>query len=385
MAFGARLIVLGLSSLALLSCSSSRPSASNQEKTLQQSMSKFRSELLQLAPFLYSASQYSDPKNQDEILGHLNELKAEVRSVNHEKAKTFQKKDPSLGFAMKEMSSLLDLGVTSFREGKKEFSRTQVKKSLGQCFYCHTRTAEGSTWLGGEYLTDIAWASPLDQANFLVALRNFNGAIDVLMKSLKDKSLPSPLARETATRKLMALSVRVEQDPKGLLKTVEQLEKVQGLPESLRSSFPAWKKDIRSWQALPKTSEARLQLAEKLIAQDQERGSGELSGDILLLRASQILHSELEQDNQTPTQKAEVLFLLGQCYERLMDLGFWELNESYYETCIELAPHTPQAQKCLEAWDQSMVVGYSGSAGTHIPPPVAKRRTELMKLASPSP
>src|SRR5690606_6557670 len=102
------------------------------------------------------------------------------------------------------------------------------------------------------------------------------------------------------------------------------------------------------------------------------------------LRASQILHKELELDGQDPTQKAKALYLLGQCYERLMDLGFWELNESYYETCIKIAPHTSQAQKCFDAWDQSMTVGYSGSSGTHIPPPVAKKRSELLKLASPS-
>lgn len=391
MLVGKRMAGLLFMSIFALSCSHSKNPQSPQNESVtdsqqfEKTMKTFRAELVTLAPYLYSSSRYRDADNHLEILSHLKDLRGEVRSVNHSKNEIL-KTDPSMAFAMKEMSDLLELGVSSFEEGKKDFSRSQVKKSLGQCFYCHTRSADEEPWIEGGQFTDVAWSSPLDQANFLVALRDFDSARRVLLDALKNNRIPSPLDQETATRKLMAISVRVEQDPQTLLKTVRELEKIAYLPPALKESFSEWKKDIRSWQPTPKSTKGRLNLAEKLIEEDQQRREGDLAGDILLLRASTLLHTELEAEggNQKGAVRARALYLLGKCYERLVDLGFWELNESYYEACIAEAPHTQQAKKCFDAWEQSITIGYSGSSGTHIPPAVAKKRKALLRMATPN-
>ncbi len=379
------LLCLSLSAaLFTTSCSSQKAGPKPGSHDLQETMNRFRAELLDLAPYLYSSARYQNPDNQQEILSHLSDLRAEVRSVNHTKTAAL-KQDPSMAFAMKEMSDLLDQGLRSFKEGKKDFSRSQVKKSLGQCFYCHTRGDDGSQWIGGESLAnDVAWSSPLDQANFLVALRDFGSARKVLLDALKTHKIQAPLDKEIATRKLMAITVRSSKDTKAIMDTVKELSSIKNLPPSLRASLPAWRKDIQSWPATPKSSEARLDLAESLIEQDRQRRDGELDGDILLLRASKILHSQLEEHPDADSEeRARALYLLGQCYERLVDLGFWELNENYYEACIAETPHSMQARQCFDAWDQSITVGYSGSSGTHIPAAVAKKRAELLKLADP--
>ena len=101
MLFSARTFGLALFTLALVSCSS--PSGSPQHShDLHESMNRFRAELLELAPYLYSSARYQNPDHEEEILSHLKDLRAEVRSVNHTKNESFQQ-DPSMAFAMKEM------------------------------------------------------------------------------------------------------------------------------------------------------------------------------------------------------------------------------------------------------------------------------------------
>jgi hypothetical protein len=78
-----------------------------------------------------------------------------------------------------------------------------------------------------------------------------------------------------------------------------------------------------------------------------------------------------------PEEEAEALYLLGRAYEVLDELGSWNLHEAYYETCVQKAPKSSWAKMCFARFEASILQGYSGSSGTHIP---AYERDKLKTL-----
>ena len=90
------------------------------------------------------------------------------------------------------------------------------------------------------------------------------------------------------------------------------------------------------------------------------------SADMLYLRASAVLHEQLGRFPQGP-KSAEAFFLLGVCYEILRDFDLWTLGDTYFEACIHRSPHTPLSESCYRKLEESILAGYTGSAGTRVP------------------
>ena len=73
----------------------------------------------------------------------------------------------------------------------------------------------------------------------------------------------------------------------------------------------------------------------------------------------------------------EILYLLGQSYEVTRDLATWTLHESVYETCISKVPKSEWSNRCYQAYERSIYVGYTGSRGTYIPEEVEQKLKQL--------
>ena len=63
-------------------------------------------------------------------------------------------------------------------------------------------------------------------------------------------------------------------------------------------------------------------------------------------------------------------------------MGFWSLHEMYYERCVRDGAHRPIARMCYEKLEQSLLLGYSGSAGVFLPLSVMKQLKELRELTT---
>ena len=88
------------------------------------------------------------------------------------------------------------------------------------------------------------------------------------------------------------------------------------------------------------------------------------------------MHNNLKLLSQ-PADQARALYLLGRAYEVLDDLGSWNLHESYYEACLLKDPRGQFARTCYDRLEASLYMGFSGSAGTHLP---AEERDRLQRL-----
>src|SRR5262249_9382005 len=103
------------------------------------------------------------------------------------------------------------------------------------------------------------------------------------------------------------------------------------------------------------------------------------AGDIEYLRSTALLHDYLKS-KKNGKSLAEVYYLLGNAYEVLDDLGYWNLHEVYYESCISSAPKTDLAKHCYSRLEESVYSGFSGSSGVHIPPNETLRLKKLKDL-----
>lgn len=104
------------------------------------------------------------------------------------------------------------------------------------------------------------------------------------------------------------------------------------------------------------------------------------SSEVQYLRASGVAHDLLRQA-KSPKVKAEGLLSVGTAYEVMSNPVLWPIHELYYEACVREVPHSKLAMSCYQRYEQSVYIGYTGSAGTNIPDEVQVLLAELKQLA----
>ena len=78
-----------------------------------------------------------------------------------------------------------------------------------------------------------------------------------------------------------------------------------------------------------------------------------------------------------PLPEKIIVFLVGMSYEVLQNMNLNEMHEFYYQACILKSPHTEQARKCYQSYEESIYLAYTGSSGTHIPTQIKEKLNEL--------
>lgn len=349
-------------------------------------MLTFRKDLDALAPYLYSKTGFQNPQASDFIKSHLSSMNDNVKKILIYKRSHLFTRDPSLQYAGEELKANVELSYKSFLEGQKDFSTTALKDAVQQCFYCHTRNDGGPRpEMSAKEERTAKWIQEIDKVDYYVALREFNLAREALLNFFRTPHSQkiSPLELEALAKKLLALEIRVKRDPKSLEETLSTLSKEKNFSKAMKDQIKSWKLSSQKWKAEKPTSGLdKFKEASLLVTHPKDSSQiNPKSNDVDLLRATTLLHDHLEQKPPVE-EKAKSLLLLGMSYEKLRDLGFWNLDELYYEDCVRTLPHSNTSKLCFQKWDDSIVMGYSGSAGTSIPDSVEKKRTYLRDLAN---
>lgn len=189
-------------------------------------------------------------------------------------------------------------------------------------------------------------------------------------------------------REAFTIAIRVKNDPNRPLALVTKVVALPERPMLFKEMIPIWKKSLEAWKAEtpkePKNEEEWFAEATRLY--DSARASQQYwhdrSGDVLFLRFSYAVHQLLAK---YPDGKhtAEALLMAGVAYELLDDWLISPLPDRYFEACIRRAPHTETAHRCYQRIEESIYIGFTGTAGTHIPSDVKTTLRELSKLAEP--
>ena len=380
-------IILGI---GLFACESQQKAERKPEWA--ESMQGLAAEVYALIPFVYNRKAFDDRDNRYVILTRMKKLANGSHQVNPQMGKKYLGDDPLLQFSLDSLNYDIKRAVSSFEAGHLDYSRNTMKSAIGHCFRCHSTTEMGSqapwTLEGLENLQ----LSASDKVDLLVAGRKYDQAIQGVSDYLKnyESMQAQPFEYEAALRKYIWLTARLKQRPSDSLDLLQVIAEQKEVPGFMKAQLQAWMKSLQSWsKTVTKTdkmgpnqliAEARAAMKDAKMTQEFSRDRG---GDVHYLRATGLLHEALKRQTITPKDRRQAYYLLGISYEHLDDLGGWSLHEVYFERCIREFPGTIEARSCFNRLEASLIFGYSGSRGTHLPSEEQERLEELKALARP--
>lgn len=360
--------------ILVVGCRSSS-NVSDSNATLPSEMDNMAQDVRKLLPYIYDRKAYADPKNRETIDKSLREFAQAAHTINPDKAKPYLGDDLLVEFSLNHLKDDLNRAAYTFEIGQTEYSRSVAKASLTHCFRCHSATPEkGSNTWDIEQVHNLN-LEPLEKADLLVATRKFNKALEYMENLVNSPDFAKNYAFdvEGLLRRYLAMIIRVEKDPMRALKRLKKFATTEETPHYIAEQAEAWRQSLKAWSKEKKVS---IRNAKDLFreadnrfkrAESMQRYEKDHAGDVEYLRVTGLLHENMKYLKK-PEEQARAFFLLGRAYEVLDELGSWNLHESYYEGCLLKDPKSKLAHKCYSRLEASLYLGYSGSAGTHLPP-----------------
>lgn len=354
-------------------------------------MQELSGTLNKLLPLVSDSKEFNNPANDaaiDDATAHLKKLSHQVRKLEKPAA------DPAYEPIARLLDDDLSRAVAALHNGNRDYARLTIRESIGYCIQCHTQTATGPSFPKLNLGFDPSKLSPLAQGDYYAATRQFDTALTAYRKGVEDSNYAKKdvFGWERAARSGLAIAVRFKESPKDAKKFARAISKNKSAPQSLRTAAASWMKAIERWDKEKPdknpSAAARLERAEKLIAQADKAidVQNEHGQDILYLRASADLHKWLAENpakGEAPdAARAKALFLAGRAAEASRELNFWTLHERYYELCIDALPKSDLAKACFKKLNDSVLMGYTGSSGLHLPPEETARLARLKEKAT---
>lgn len=340
--------------------------------------------LIRLQQLALRPEQFANVDNMKQIQTYLETL---AQTSTHVKKLIQERKQEGLApIADIYVAYVQDL-PKRYEEGHREYVRQKVGTVSQLCMSCHTGVASKQVQIDSEDSIAKMKLSPAERVQMYAATRQFDKAINALDALLK-QGVPEnydlyPFTQ--AIKATLSVSVRAEESPTKSLQIVNKVLALPKLPDFLKRDFNQWKADLEAWQAEKPsgkmTASQQITRAKQLIdsARELQEYPTDHIADIRYLRASNLLQQAIQQ-KPSAKQKAEAFYLLGICYETMRDPLLWNLDQYYYEACIHTLPHSSQSRSCFHNLSSDVYFGYTGSAGTKIPPDEVKRLNDLRRL-----
>ena len=364
----------------------SHPAATSQWSIKMKELFKTLAELL---TDVSSDSRYRNSNFNVRIDREAQRLAALARDLN-QKGVEAPDGDPTLQIIAGMLGRETKRAVTELKRGNRTYARTVLRSIPNYCIACHTRNSSGPQFSKLPFEPTSDSLTVFEKGEFFAASRQFERAQTEFKKVIEDqKSVDRNLwTWSRAVHESLAIAVRVKKDPTQAAEIIETLLRMPHAPSSLKEDARIWKVSIQEWQAeLPHqavTEEGLYTEAVKLMARAREiqKYPMDRTADIIYLRASSAAHDLLQQF-PLGTHSNDALLLAGLSYEVLGPLKTENLHEMYYEACVRKTPHTLTAEICFRRYEESMVLGYTGSAGTDIPDDATQGLAELRSLSQP--
>lgn len=297
--------------------------------------------------------------------------------------------DPTLPY----LSSLFreDMGraYRSLQAGHIDYAKGVIRSSVSYCIACHTRSNSGAQFpLLSSFSSQLSTASWVDRISFQAASRQFDPVYNEVVRQLKGRQEKQVTAMdlEKGVQIALAITVRVKQSPEQAMTLAKSVFNSPLMNDFMKKKAQLWIKDIGDWQREgPRTYEKDadyLAQATQLVGilDAKSEAAWKPGSEVKYLRASMLMHQMLGKYPNSPLA-AEALYLTGLSYDVLQDLGIWSIHEMYYQACIEKKPHSELAERCYERYKESVIFGYSGSAGTFVPDIVQIHLKQLQRMA----
>jgi len=280
--------------------------------------------------------------------------------------------------------------LDAFIVGQYESARFLSAQLVESCFACHSKLpADHRFEAGARLLASEPAASlpPERRALLATAARQFDEALRLLEVYLLEPGNPAvEIALSGAFEAYLKLALRVRSDRARALRTLRTFREREDLPLYLEAEVGAW---IESLEALDLAAPegARLARAREQIeaARLLTAYPGDRRGLVQFVVASRWLHQHLDGGELAPEALAETFLWLGLSEVHIGSSLWVSEAESFLERAIRAAPETVHARTAYTVLEAVFLEGYTGSGGTHLPPEVERRLSELRALVEGDP
>lgn len=359
--------------------------AEKSNETWRAEMQVMKATLSELLPFATNTEAFNSPENAMKIQGYLQKLSAGAKTLTqfHGQIKI---QDPTVGFVAQSFETNMASIEESILKGRRDYARFLILNTMSYCIECHTRTSSGPQFFGPESNKTTLSLNPVEKVEYFISTRQFKDALQTIEDTLKQNADASIFNNEKLIRYGITLTVKYFQDPAAALKILKLASATKNVPFFLKRDIKSWQGALNDWKKEKESSSisGKIEQSKNFINKAEavnDKLNSLHAGDVWLLRANGLLTGLFSED-LTKEQKTKVLFLIGESYRLLPEHLFWTLHESYYEACIRTSPHTLQAEQCYDAYEDSILQGYTGSSGTYIPENLQQNLKTLKKLAT---
>tara|TARA_B100001248_G_scaffold262708_1_gene261272 strand:- start:2093 stop:3196 length:1104 start_codon:yes stop_codon:yes gene_type:complete len=336
-----------------VACTSTKPQTSWPEK-----MQELTKSMESSIPYFFNDKDFYNKNNREVIITKVKKLRAATHHIPEKEAEKILGEDPMVRQSLQRLQSSIDNALEAYVGGNLKYSQSLLQNAVSYCYNCHTSNNLGpKNRLEAPNLMSIK--DPIHRAKALVATRQYDKAKETLQSYIFHKE-DDNFKKEQAIKTYLAIAVKTDHDKKDALHLVEKYKRQKQVKAPLKESLQAWQKSLMQW-----TSKRYLSLsqAKEVVEKKQKQITDSSYVDYLL--ASKTLHAAAM--GKDPARKADSYYHLGIIYDHYPDFSLWGLADNYYQTCIELQPKTSIARKCYKNLEESVFLGFSGSAGTFIP------------------
>lgn len=334
-------------------------------------MAEFLEHFAALKKHLVSDDAFADLKNADEISSHLKDLAKAVKQTKH---------DPILNQANFKLSrEVLEEHVVEtervFRLGNKSYARWMTNSTLGICMSCHTQVPTQDRKLK-DFLKAENFTSDFDQAEFMFATKNFEGAVKLYQKLVASypKRALSADRLDQCVQRVLLYQVRVQRDLTAAQREVSEFLKNKKLPEYMLQNLRTWQGELTAWskKKRPSFDKLNVEQIDQEVRKSLGSGSQQSATDamdptyISNLVVSGSLNEYLQKQPTSATTPA-ILYWLAVVDREMTHSFFYSLADMYLKECLLKFPESAVANRCYKEYEKQMILGYTGSAGTNIP------------------
>lgn len=371
--------------VGLVSCQSGDPVV--QKKKWDYSMQEMKKTLSEILPLAANAVEFNKVENQKKIRDDVEKLAELSKTVQH--SPVANEKDPALKVISAALSEDLDKIHEGLKLGKTEFARYGLLNVTSYCIECHTRTSLGPSFQSDKLDQSITSLGSLEKGEYYLAVREFDSAYNELRKFIEQKLSSGGDFQnvDKAIRNALSITVKYSKDRKKASDLISLIEMKKTTPFYLKQSAKGWRRAVNDWNRERTTNFSKPKNVFDKVSKDMVKARAaqsafnEQAGDVYYFKAISNLHLVM-LGKLTKDELGQALQLMGVCQEAVRDLSAGDLHESYYESCIREVPHSKWSKQCFERLEQSIILGYTGSSGVHLPPEVRKHLDQLKTLAN---
>lgn len=355
--------------------------AGAQETEPRNTMHRVFEALSQLLPAALDEDRWTQPEQVEAIQEWLDVLAVGARDL----AGHARTRDPGFRYLSYSLAANVEEIRFRYEAGRTDQARYFLMESTKNCVACHSSLPRAREFPMAEKLTsqlELDRLSPHEQAQIAVVTRRFEDALDIWEKLFRDENVtPGSLDLGGYLLDYLTIAIRVVGDIERPKPVLERLEKRSGVSRELASRLRAWRRDLSTYGPEVK-GEVSLAHAERLIG-STKLDARSVPGRERMVRdlvATTILRRYIDGVGVTDEQLAKAFYLLG-FVERRSVGSFWVPQaEFHFEAAMRLHPDGPLAKDAFRLFEESIQIGYGGSAGVQLPVDVQTKLVDLRNL-----